>query len=114
MELGRFGFGCGRNIGSGTASVGRDGCSRASARGTAQGEVGAGRRVVAPGGRSAWGSHGCRDRRGVSRARRMLEREREHGRGEMRGEERERARGERELKEGGGGGWPVQNIRTRA
>jgi hypothetical protein len=43
-----------------------------------------------------------------------LERERAwERRREMRGEERERARGERELKEGDGG-WPVQNIRTRA
>jgi hypothetical protein len=40
------------------AGRGRDSCSRASARRTAQGEVGAGRRVIAPGGRAAWGSLG--------------------------------------------------------
>jgi hypothetical protein len=77
MELGRFSFGRGRNIGSGTASVGcgRDGYSRASARGTALGEVGVGRRVAGrPGARTGAGTVA------VSHGRGARWREREHGR----------------------------------
>jgi hypothetical protein len=100
MELGQFSFGRGRNIGSGTTSVGRgrDGYSRASARGASpRARTGAGTVAVSHRRGARW-----REREGAWERRR-----------EMRGEERERARGERELKEGGGG-WPVQNIRTRA